>query len=213
MNTCDRKIAVAVVDDHTTFRDALRAVLSVQSDLEVVAELGSGQGVLEMLDKRKPDILLLDLMMPGLDGFSALKQIRAVQRDVKIIVLSQSQDEGMRFLVVKLGASGFVAKSENPAFLVEGIRRVHGGGTWIDGKTLKTLMLETSEDSRQGLAEREEQVVELLCKGYTNRRIGELLLVSEKAVKNLLAKVFRKVGVSNRVELVQYAIRKLPHLV
>lgn len=209
----DRKIRVALVDDHTAFRDAVRAALSAQPDLEIVAELGSGHGVLELLSNRKPDILLLDLMMPGLDGFATLKQIRDLRHDVRIIVLSESQDEAMRFLVVKLGASGYVAKSEDAGFLVDGIRSVHRGGTWIDGKTVKTMMLEIAErDPRQTLAKREEKVIELLCQGHTNRRIGEQLSVSEKAVKHVLTSIFKKVGVSNRVELVQHATRRLPHL-
>ncbi len=203
------KIRRAIVDDHPPFRDALRTVLSSDPDIETVAELGNGRGVLRMILERKPDVLLLDLMMPEVDGISALKQIQESPHDVKTIVLTESDDEGMQILAMKLGASGYVVKTSEPDLLVEAIRKVNEGEIRLDSQGLTAVMqaVVEREDAAVALSVRQRVIVWLLCQGLTNREIGARLFICEQTVKSHLHRVFRKVGVANRLQLVQYAIQ------
>ena len=203
------KIRRAIVDDHPPFRDALRTVLSSDPDIDTVAELGNGRGVLRMILERKPDVLLLDLMMPEVDGISALKQIQESPHDVKTIVLTESDDEGMQILAMKLGASGYVVKTSEPDLLVEAIRKVNEGEIRLDSQGLTAVMqaVVEREDAAVALSVRQRVIVWLLCQGLTNREIGARLFICEQTVKSHLHRVFRKVGVANRLQLVQYAIQ------
>ena len=203
------KIRLAIVDDHPPFRDALRTVLSEDPDLETVAELGNGRDVLSMIIEQKPDVLLLDLMMPEVDGISTLKQIQESPHNVKTIVLTESEDEGMQVLAMKLGASGYVVKTSEPDLLLEAIRKVNNGEIRLDSRALAAVMQAAVErgDATVALNVRQRVIVWLLCQGLSNREIANRLFICEQTVKSHLHRIFKKVGVSNRLQLVQYAIR------
>ena len=189
-----QKIRVAIVDDHSTFRDAVRTILSSQPDIECVAELESGYSVIPMLYEKRPDVLLLDLIMPGVDGICTLKRIREWEHNVRTLVLTESDDEGMQALAITLGASGYVVKNKEVEFLVDGIRKVHEGEIWIDRGKLGVLMREmsTEPEATPALSERERDVIWLLCQGLTNAEIADCLYVSENTVKSRLSQIFKK---------------------
>ena len=195
-----RKIRIAIVDDHETFRHAVRALVVSEPDLETVAELSNGHSIIKMLRKCRPDVLLLDLIMPGVDGIATLKRIRDVRHRVKIIVLTGTDDDAMQLLALRLGAHGYVVKDQDPVFLIEGIRKVFAGQIWLDESRQPSPRGMTSEKSAAAdLSKREKEVVAALSFGLTNRQIGHRLGVSEDTVKSHLGNIFGKVGVSNRL--------------
>ena len=203
-----RKIRIAIVDDHETFRHAVRALVVSEPDLETVAELSNGHSIIKMLRKCRPDVLLLDLIMPGVDGIATLKRIRDVRHRVKIIVLTGTDDDAMQLLALRLGAHGYVVKDQDPAFLIEGIRKVFAGQIWLDESRQPSPRVMTSEKSAAAdLSKREKEVVAALSFGLTNRQIGHRLGVSEDTVKSHLGNIFGKVGVSNRLQLLRHSIR------
>ena len=203
------KIRLAIVDDHPPFRDAVRTVLLTDPTIETVAELGNGRDVLKMLREVKPDVLLLDLMMPDVDGVSTLKQIQESSCDVKTIVLTEAEDEGMKVLVMELGAAGYVVKTTEAPLLVEAIHKVNNGEIRLDSHGLAAVMqaVVESRDAAEVLSVRQRVIVWLLCQGLSNREIANRLFICEQTVKSHLHHIFKKVGVSNRLQLVQYAIR------
>ena len=138
------KIRLALADDHPIFRDALHRLLSLEADFEVVAEASDGDEVIEALQKHQPDVLLLDLMMPRLDGLSVLQLLRSHHFKTKTIVLTASEDRAYYTLAMKYGAAGIVVKKEVPGFLVEGIRRVQRGEMCLDDKTMVMVMRQFS---------------------------------------------------------------------
>ena len=202
-------IRVAIVDDHPLLRDAVRTLLRSEPDIETVAELGSGQDIVEMLKRCRPHILLLDLMMPGVDGFSALKRIQEGRQRVKTIVLSGCDDDFTQLLALRLGASGYVSKDKAPAFLVEGIRKVFAGQVWLDEQGKASVLREVvaKRSAAADLSQREREVIANLCAGLTNRQIGTRLGVSESTVVSHLTHIFKKVGVSNRLQLLRFGIQ------
>lgn len=204
------KMRIAIVDDHPIFRQAVREIVRPEPDLEMVAELGNGHSIIKMFRKCRPDVLLLDLMMPGVDGISTLKRIRDVQHQVKTIVLTGSDDEAMQMLTLRLGANGYVVKDRDPTFLIEGIRKVFAGQIWLDERRRALAPSGTAGGTSVAaiLSNREKDVVAALCFGLTNRQIGQRLGVSEDTVKSHLGNIFEKVGVSNRLQLLRLAIRE-----
>ena len=134
------KINIALADDHTLFRDALSQLLSIEPDLEVVGEANNGTEVLDLVRELQPDILLLDLRMPGLDGLSVLQRIQNQKLKTKVIVLTASDDEGEYVQAMKFGASGIVLKQNATELLIKSIRKVHGGEIWLDSKTTAAVM-------------------------------------------------------------------------
>jgi DNA-binding NarL/FixJ family response regulator len=139
--SAEKKIKIALADDHTIFRDGLRRLLSLEPDFEVVGEAKNGTEVLDLVRELQPDILLLDLKMPGLDGLSALQRIQNQKLKTKIIVLTASDDEGEYVQAMKFGTSGIVLKQTATELLIKSIRKVYGGEIWLDSKTTAAVCL------------------------------------------------------------------------
>ena len=212
-----QKIRIAIADDHTIFRDGLRKLLSLETDFEVCAEAKDGTEVLEVLRQSEPDILLLDLKMPGLDGIAALQRIQNQKLKTKIIVLTASDDEGEYVQAMKYGTSGIVLKQTATELLIKSIRKVHGGEIWLDAKTTAAVMRQFAapgevggprERERPRLSNREREIVALVAQGFKNKEIAERMFISEQTVKNHLHNIFDKLGVSDRLELALYAIHR-----
>ena len=202
------EIRIALADDHPIFRDGLRLLLDLEPDFEVVAEAEDGSQVIDLLKKYQPDILLLDLMMPRLDGLSVLQRIASCNLKTKSIVLTITEEKKAYVLAMRYGASGIVVKSKASKFLVEGIRRVQNGEIYVDGKTMVVLMEQFSNHQRPppSLSGREKEVVALVCQGLRNKEIADRLFVSEETVKSHLHHIFEKTGVADRMHLVLYAV-------
>ena len=209
-------IRIAIADDHTIFRDGLRRLLSLESDFAIVAEAQDGAEVPDILRDQKPDILLLDLKMPGLDGLSLLQRIQTQKHKTKIIVLTASDDEGEYVQAMKYGTSGIVLKQTATDLLIKSIRKVYEGEIWLDARTTAAVMRQFAspteptprERDKPRLSNREREIVALVAQGFKNKEIAERMFISEQTVKNHLHNIFDKLGVSDRLELALYAIHR-----
>jgi two-component system, NarL family, nitrate/nitrite response regulator NarL len=215
------KIRIVIADDHPIFRDGLRKLLALEEDFEVVAEAKDGAEVLQVLEECEPDILLLDLKMPGLDGLSALQRLQNSRFKTKVIVLTASEDKNQFVQAMKFGTSGIVLKQTATELLIKSIRKVHAGEIWLDSHTTAAVMRQFSQPSepllpgrdreRSPLSQREREIVSLVAQGYKNKEMAEKMFISEQTVKNHLHNIFDKLGVSDRLELALYAIHKNLH--
>lgn len=204
---------VFIADDHAVLRAGLRALLKAQPDLEVVGEAADGveavRGVVELC----PDIALVDLSMPRLEGLEAIRRLKADAPKVKLLVLSMHDDEGYLRRALEYGASGYVLKRAADSELMAAIRAVARGEVYLDRSFTHLLVdryLGRSSDASSGtveLSERELEVLKLLAAGYTSQQVGEKLGLSPKTVDTYKARVAEKLGLKSRVELVRYALR------
>lgn len=209
------EIRIVVADDHTIFRDSLCRMLAMETDFEVVAQAGDGREVIELVAKHKPDILLLDLRMPGLDGLETLRELRSRKLETKVIVLTAVDEEAQYVQAVKYGACGVVVKQTATDLLIKSIRKVHQGEIWLDSKTTAavirafTASREASPAERHPLplSNREKEIAALVVQGFLNKEIAQKLFISEQTVKNHLHNIFEKLGVSNRLELALYVVQ------
>ena len=218
-------IRVLIADDHPIVRDGLRKLLTLEEDVEVVGEAADGCEVLDKVHELDPDILLLDLRMPNLDGLSALQSLMQSTRRTRVIVLTASEDKNEFVQAMKLGCSGIVLKQTAPDLIVKSIRKVHGGEIWLDSHTTAAVMRQfagpgseaasaggSKSRERSPLSTREREIVQLVAQGYKNKEMAEKMFISEQTVKNHLHNIFDKLGVSDRLELALYAIHKGLHL-
>jgi two-component system, NarL family, nitrate/nitrite response regulator NarL len=206
-------IRVLMADDHVIFRDGLRKLLESEDDITIVGEASNGNECVHMLTKLKPDILLLDLRMPGKDGLAVLEEANLDSLTTRIIVWTAAEDERDAVQAMRLGARGIVLKQSASDLLVKSIRRVHGGEIWLDNRITAEVMKAFAKTSDNGprrdkplLSNREMEIVQLVAKGYRNKEIGGKLFISEQTVKNHMHNIFDKLGVSDRLELALYAI-------
>jgi len=200
------KLKVVLADDHQLILDGIRHVLEHEKDFEVVGETRSGSQVLPLVARLRPDIVLLDLRMPGSDGLTCLTQIKKRFPKTRVVVLSASTDATVIEAVLRGGASAYVVKSVNPVDLPATLRHA------ID-ETLYTaigLPAETGETAAKaaGLTDRETAILTALAKGLSNEAIGKELWVAEQTVKFHLTNIYRKLGVSNRTEAARYAFQQ-----
>lgn len=215
-----RSITILIADDHPIFRDGLRKLLATEKDFEVVGEAKDGEETLEMVREKEPDILLLDLRMPGRDGLSVLQRLKHVAARTKVIVLTASEDKSEFIQAMKHGCSGIVLKQTATEWLYKSIRKVQGGEIWLDSRTTAAVMRqfasppklpvepERGQQERSPLSKREREIVTLVAQGFKNKEIAERIFISEQTVKNHLHNIFDKLGVSDRLELALYAIHK-----
>jgi len=217
-------IRIVIADDHPIVRDGLKKLLLLEDDFEVVGEASDGRDVLGKVRDLDPDVLLLDLRMPNLDGLGALQALQQINNRVRVIILTASEDKNEFVQAMKLGCSGIVLKQTAPDLIVKSIRKVHSGEIWLDSHTTAAVMRQFStgfENSgaaggrgreRSPLSAREREIVALVAQGYKNKEMAEKMFISEQTVKNHLHNIFDKLGVSDRLELALYAIHKGLHL-
>jgi DNA-binding NarL/FixJ family response regulator len=220
------KIRIVVADDHPIFRDGLCKLLALEEDFEVVAQAQDGRQVLDVLQQYEPDILLLDLKMPGLDGLSTLQRLQVVKNKTRVIVLTASDDKNEFVQAMKLGTSGIVLKQTATELLIKSIRKVHAGEIWLDSHTTAAVIRQfvAADDApptvtqsaprdreRSPLSQREREIVALVAQGFKNKEMAEKMFISEQTVKNHLHNIFDKLGVSDRLELALYAIHNNLH--
>ncbi len=217
-------IRILIADDHPIVRDGLRKLLSLEEDFEIVGEAADGCEVLEKVQELDPDVLLLDLRMPNLDGLSALQTLQQTNKRTRVIILTASEDKNEFVQAMKLGCSGIVLKQTAPELIVKSIRKVHGGEIWLDSHTTAAVMRQFAAPGEIGgtgggksrerspLSHREREIVQLVAQGYKNKEMAEKMFISEQTVKNHLHNIFDKLGVSDRLELALYAIHKGLHL-
>src|SRR6202522_4232411 len=219
-------IRILIADDHPIVRDGLKKLLSLEEDFQIVGEAADGCEVLDKVQDLDPDVLLLDLRMPNLDGLSALQALQQTNKRTRVIVLTASEDKNEFVQAMKLGCSGIVLKQTAPELIVKSIRKVNGGEIWLDSHTTAAVMRQfaspgepggpangsTKTRERSPLSQREREIVQLVAQGFKNKEMAEKMFISEQTVKNHLHNIFDKLGVSDRLELALYAIHKGLHL-
>ena len=200
-------IRVLVVDDHPIFRDGLCKLLEAEDDVTVVGQGRSGAECVALVEKLKPDVVLLDLKMPDQDGLEVLRGLAGLDTGARVIVLTASEDERDYVEAVRRGARGLVLKQMATARLLEGIRKVHRGELWINRRVAADVLKAAGQPvPGESLTAREKEVVKLVAQGFRNKEIAEKLALSEQTVKNHLHAIFDKLGVSDRLELALYAL-------
>jgi DNA-binding NarL/FixJ family response regulator len=235
------KIRIVIADDHPIVRDGLRKLLSLESDFDIVGEACNGQEAIVMVRDLEPDILLLDLRMPQLDGMSTLQvlQNEAGHSHTKVIILTASEERTDFVQAMRLGSRGILLKQTSPDLITKSIRKVHAGEIWLDKDTTAAVIESFSNAApssptagsgagssslpapkpsskpareRSPLSARELEIVQLVAQGYKNKEMAEKMFISEQTVKNHLHNIFDKLSVSDRLELALYAIHNNLHV-
>ncbi|CAM3781892.1 response regulator transcription factor [Kibdelosporangium persicum] len=199
-------IKVLLVDDHPVVREGLRGMLDAEPDLVVVGEAGSGEEAVAMATAARPDVILMDLRMPGLDGAGATEKITSLNIGSRVIVLTTYETDADILRAVEAGATGYLLKDASRAELAGAIRAATRGETVLAPSVAGRLMRRMRQPAQQSLSAREIQVLRLVAKGQTNAEIGASLHISETTVKTHLLRVFNKLGVSDRTAAVTTAM-------
>jgi NarL family two-component system response regulator LiaR len=214
MTSPGEKIRVLIVDDHQVVRQGLRTFLELQEDVVVVGEAGDGLAAVELARQLKPDVVLMDLMMPRLDGIAATRQVRSLGLDVKVIALTSFTEDEKVFPAIQAGASGYLLKDVSPDDLVEAIRAAYRGEARLHPDITRKLMEQiaySADHPRQAHGEdltgRELEVVRLVAQGLSNHEIANKLVISEKTVKTHISNILSKLHLEDRTQLAIYAIK------
>jgi DNA-binding NarL/FixJ family response regulator len=205
---------ILIADDHAILREGVRALLATADDIEVVGEAADGREAIDLAQQLEPDLILMDVAMPGLGGLEATLEIRRRVPRAKIVVLSQYGEPEYVRRFLKAGVSGYVLKKAAGAELVAAIRAVMRGGLVLDPEVARTALQDTSApddteapDAYESLTDREKQVLKLVAEGHTNKDIAGLLGISVKTAMSHREHVMLKLQVHNRTELVRFALR------
>ncbi|MEZ4637212.1 MAG: response regulator transcription factor [Caldilineaceae bacterium] len=210
------KIRLLLVDDHEIVRAGLRMLFLAEPDMTIVGEAGSGQEALKLVRELKPDVVLMDVAMPGMTGIEATRQIKEASPDTAVLALTMYEDEQYFFEMIHAGAAGYIPKRAAPDDLVSAIRVVSQGNVFLYASLARYLVNEVINQPEVGaspsaadeLTTREREVLVHIAEGSTNREIAEKLVISPKTVDRHRENIMRKLNLHNRVELVKYAIEK-----
>jgi DNA-binding NarL/FixJ family response regulator len=210
------KIRIVIADDHAVLRESLGALLATQSDFQVEGKAADGNEALELVQKFRPDVLVLDLFMPGSDGFEVLKTLDKAGNRVATVVLTGSESESDYTNVVRMGGRGLVLKAHGPEKLFAAVRAVAAGELAFSDELAQRVLNRMAQDSRQQtqagslarLSERERQIAFAVARGQKNRDIANQLNISENTVKRHLQSIFSKTGARDRLELAVLALNE-----
>jgi len=208
-------IKIILADDHRIFRKGLKSLLSEKENIEVVAEADNGNEALEAAGKYKPEIVIMDIAMPKMDGIEATRQIRERLPDTEVVILSMHAKKAYIDQVLKAGAKGYVLKDSDEENLLSAINTVHNGGYYLDSPIADQVLSDYFSDKSKSeikkqsdpLSEREREVLRLLAEGHSNQEVANVLYISRKTVENHRANIVRKTGVQGQVGLTKYAAR------
>jgi NarL family two-component system response regulator LiaR len=214
MSTITDRIKVLIVDDHQVVRQGLRTFLELQDDIEVIGEAKDGASAVEMSERLTPDVILMDLVMPGMDGIEATRRIKASGAGAKVIALTSFTEDDQVFPAIQAGATGYLLKDVTPEVLVEAIRAAKRGEARLHPEIMRRLMDQvagqpTNEqtDSVAALTHREREVIRLVAQGKSNHEIAERLVISEKTAKAHVSNILGKLGLEDRTQMAIHAIR------
>jgi two-component system, NarL family, response regulator LiaR len=204
-------IRILIVDDHPIVREGLAAVLDAQADMDVAAEAGNGEDGVRKFQEVKPDIVLMDLAMPGTDGVEAIRQIRSLDKDARVVVLTAYDTDDRIFQAVQAGARGYLLKGAPRDEIFRAIREVNNGGSLLEPAIAGKLLSRVGDILRGGAVERltarEVDILTLMTRGMRNKEIANELYITERTVKFHANAIYRKLDVSSRTEAVSKALR------
>ena len=204
-------IRVLIADDHAVVRQGLRTFLELQDDIEVVADVADGEAALQAAEEHEPDVVLMDLVMPGGGGVEAIRALREARPEARVLVLTSFLDDDKVFPAVRAGAAGYLLKDVEPAELVRAIRTVDDGEALLHPAVAARLMEEISETERpaaeEALTAREREVLALIARGLPNKLIARDLEIAEKTVKTHVSSILSKLGLTDRTQAALYAVR------
>lgn len=209
------KLRILIVDDHGIVRAGIRSLLQGQPDIEVVGEAARGEEAVEEAVRLHPELVLMDIAMPGMDGIEATRRIKKELPDVRVLVLTIYDDEEFFFPVLRAGASGYILKEAEPLELLHAIRMVSEGQIFLSPAVAKSLLEDfltmtagRGDEKYNALTPRQKEVLRLAAAGRTNREMAEMLFLSIRTVEKYRQAVMHKLGLDRREELTKYAIRK-----
>ena len=209
------KIRVVIADDHGILREGIRALLGLSGDIEVVGEVADGRAAVDACKRLDPDVVLMDIAMPGLGGLEATLELKREHPRTKILVLTQYEDREYVRRFLKAGVSGFVLKKAAGSALIDAIRAVHGGGLVLDPQVAREAMEDLArpaqaqgDDPYESLTDREKQVLKLVAEGRSNKEVAQLLGISVKTAMTHREHVMEKLDVHNRTDLVRFALKR-----
>ena len=208
------KIRLVLADDHAILRAGLSALLSLEPDMDVVAEVSTGEEALERARTLKPDVVIMDLDMPGIGGLEATRQVAALEQETRVLVLTSHAEAEYLLPVLEAGGSGFVQKTHAEQDLIAALRVVAGGEVVLYPSATKLLLREYRSAEAKGevspleeLSDREREVLALTAEGFTSTEVGKKLFLSPKTVDTYRSRLMQKLGLSHRSELVRFALQ------
>ncbi len=208
-------LKIMLAEDHETVREGLRLIINAQADMEVCGEAGDGFAAVKMAQELQPDVIVMDVTMPELNGLQATKKIKQLSPHLKILTMTRHTDDGYLQELLRAGASGYVLKQSASAELLRAIRVVAAGNNYLDpsiaGRVMGGYLGRTSGSSsaqtaQSTLTDRESEVLRQIAWGYSNKEIAQRLTLSVKTVEAHKANAMRKLGIGNRIDIVRYAI-------
>jgi len=208
-------IRILLADDHAMVREGTREILDREDDLTVVAEAGDGREAIELAERERPDIAVMDISMPVMNGIDATKGIKAVSPRTAVLVLTAYDDDDYVFAILEAGAAGYLLKNARGSVLIDGVRRVYAGESVLHPSIARKLVQRVADRPTSApahtiemLTEREHEVLRLAAYGYSNRQIAEELVVSPRTVQSHMANIFDKLDVGSRTEAVMVGLRR-----
>jgi DNA-binding NarL/FixJ family response regulator len=207
----DTAIRVVLVDDHQVVRRGLRTFLEVQDDIEVVGEAGDGGEAVALAQELRPDVILMDIKMPGTDGIEALRLLRDAGNPARVLIVTSFTEQRTVVPALRAGAAGYVYKDVDPVALADAIRSVHAGHVLLQPEVAGALLAQDHHVPGQGrgtaLTEREREVLALIADGRSNREIARALVLSEKTVKTHVSNILMKLDLADRTQAALWAVR------
>ena len=208
-----RKLRIMIADDHSIVREGLKQLLEIEEDFEVVGQVANGLEVIEKIDDYNPDVLLLDINMPGMNGLQTLKELKRRGNEIKIVILTIHEGREYLMETMQMGAAGYMLKDSDAASLYKAIRSAAAGEPYIQARLADVLLDEMEHPKpanvkqKNDLSKRESEVLELIAEGLNNKEIGDSLLISEKTVKNHVSSIFRKLNIYDRTQAAIYVYK------
>ncbi len=207
------KIRILIVDDHAIMRDGIRALLNVDDTLEIVGEASEGKEAIEKFQELKPDVIVMDIVMPGMDGLEATRRITKRNTKTKVLILTQHENKDYILSAVKAGVAGYVPKKALGSDLISAIHAVNRGDSFLYPSAAAALVDSYRKQSIEvepygELTPREREILKLIAEGHSSREIADILVISAKTVNGHRYKIMEKLDLHNRTELIKYALRK-----
>ena len=207
-----KRIRILIVEDHATVREGLKLIISAQSDMEVVGDTGDGRSAISLAQQLQPDIVLMDISLPSLNGLKATALLKECCPEVHVLALTRHQEDGYLHQMLRAGASGYILKQSPPAELLHAIRAIANGGKYLDSAVAGKMMgsyvgrATGSAEMTAALTDRETEVLRLISWGHSNKEIASRLDLSVKTVEAHKANGMKKLGMSSRIDIVRYAV-------